>query len=128
MRIHKLHVEVSDDNAPLMSLGKLKKDYDAKPVNVMVPPKKGQDGGSSAGKRRTGMTFLVATFLANKHQKQNDFIVIPQSSFKEAFDIDEEKLRAGLTADNVGNASLLQLFYLVSQLLQIRSWHLQVCF
>ncbi|KAH7731328.1 Myb-like DNA-binding domain containing protein [Aphelenchoides avenae] len=97
IRIHKLHVEVSDDNSPLMSLGKLKKDYDAKPVNVMLPPKKGQDSGSSA---------------ANKQQKRNDFIVVPQSSLKEAFNIDEEKLRAGLTADNVGNASLLQLFYL----------------
>lgn len=36
------------------------------------------------------------------------------SVLKEVFEIDEEKIRDGLTSENTGNASLIQLFYLVS--------------
>lgn len=34
-------------------------------------------------------------------------------SMKEVFDIDETKIKQGLTKENIGNASVLQLFYLV---------------
>lgn len=35
------------------------------------------------------------------------------ASLKEVFEINEDKIRAGLAEEDVGNASMLQLFYLV---------------
>lgn len=49
VKIHKLHVEISEDNSPPMSLGKLKRDYDAMPSEAPVSQKKSHD--SNTGKR-----------------------------------------------------------------------------
>lgn len=47
---------------------------------------------------------------------QNE-IKLAASSIKEVFEINEDKIRAGLTEDEVRNASMLQLYYMVNEMI-----------
>lgn len=57
-------------------------------------------------------------------QSSSDVIRLNSSSFKKVFvEIEEEMIRTGFTEDDLGKASLLQLFYLVFLILSILCYH-----
>ncbi|KAI3413570.1 hypothetical protein GPALN_011060 [Globodera pallida] len=77
----------NEGNSPLLSLTKLKKNFS---------PIEGAEIGKSVGSGR-----------------QLNEIKLSASSVKEVFEINEDKIRAGLSVEEVGNASMLQLFYML---------------
>lgn len=97
----------------LVSLRKLKKDYDNVPeatINRLFSDNLIDLVTSSS----TGMFFycIIRLNLVTR-VKECSLIQLNRSSIKEVFDIDEIKIKQGLTKENIGNASVLQLFYLV---------------
>uniref|UniRef100_A0A914HCK7 Ribosome biogenesis regulatory protein homolog n=1 Tax=Globodera rostochiensis TaxID=31243 RepID=A0A914HCK7_GLORO len=77
----------NEGNSPLLSLTKLKKNFS---------PIEGAEIGKFVGSGR-----------------QSNEIKLNASSVKEVFEINEDKIRAGLSVQEVGNASMLQLFYML---------------
>uniref|UniRef100_A0A914C3N6 SANT domain-containing protein n=1 Tax=Acrobeloides nanus TaxID=290746 RepID=A0A914C3N6_9BILA len=96
LRLHKVHVEISEDNGPPMSLSKLKKDYEAKSRELETSS--------------TSMTEISA--LINKKPSDNTIIRLQGAGIKEVFDIDDQTIQTGFTDTDVKNATMLQLFYI----------------
>uniref|UniRef100_A0A915DKC5 Derlin n=1 Tax=Ditylenchus dipsaci TaxID=166011 RepID=A0A915DKC5_9BILA len=103
--IHKVLVDVNDDSFP-MSLNKLKRDYELETEQVSEVATATHSTLPSNEIAEKAMHPMQTA----KRQKEGSGTI--RLSSKEVFDIDEARIKQGLTKENVGNASLLQLFYL----------------
>ncbi|KAL3090217.1 hypothetical protein niasHS_006669 [Heterodera schachtii] len=81
----------NEGNSPLLSLSKLKKDFC--PIE-----------STEMGKQSIGSVSVM---------RQQNEIKVSALCVKEVFEITKDKIRAGLTEDEVGNASILQLYYML---------------
>lgn len=98
IKFRKIVYGIDEENSPLLSINRMKKELQTNLNPNSDDPKKILDGSAA--------TVLIKN---GKSQLQRHTIAIPS----DLFEINDEKIRVGMTKQDVGNASFLQLYYIL---------------